>query len=147
MKTGKRIFVYGLSASLIFSFFLFSDCAPDCIADKAPFVSVTFRNKGDYSSIKSISPEADIDIGLNTHYFSLPISLHHDQLSYVFSNSTRSDTLTFAYKRNFKFQSTRCGYGVIIENLRLIKPISYRNADVKSFSSSFSPSYGITIYD
>jgi hypothetical protein len=124
------------SLLLLGGLFFFSHCGPQpCLPNSEPEVRVSFRTPKNYTTISTINSKIVITPGINSTYETLPISLANDQLTFIFSNSKQSDTLSFGYKRNFKFESQRCGYVVSIENFRLIVPTSFKNASVESFSS------------
>jgi Family of unknown function (DUF6452) len=145
----RKLLGYATSLLMIGGLLFFSHCGPlPCLPNSEPLARVYFRTSKNYTSISTINPKIVITPGINSIAEDLPISLSNDQLTFVFVNSTRSDTLSFAYKRNFKFESQRCGYVVAIENFRLVVPTSFKdtrveNSGVSSFSSA---SNQISIY-
>lgn len=126
----------------------FSSCLPPCSPTSEPQAQTYFRTNKGYTSISTISPRVTIKPGFNSTVESLPISLSQDQLSFVFANSRQSDTLSISYKRNFKFESERCGYVVIIEDFKVISPTSFKDVrvEVSSGSYSYSNSNQFSIY-
>lgn len=147
MKT-LSVLKYGLSLFLIGGIFLLFCCGPPpCLATSEPHARIFFQVSKNYTRISTINPKIVIIPGINSIAEDLPISLSNDQLTFVFANSTRSDTLSFAYKRNFKFESQRCGYVVAIENFRLIAPTSFKDVRLENFSGSSSNQISIYVND
>jgi hypothetical protein len=147
MKRAKFL-GYAISLLMIGGVLFFSHCGPPpCLPNSEPRARVYFQIGKNYTSISTINPKIVITPGLNSIAEDLPISLSNDQLTFVFANSTRSDTLSFAYKRNFKFESQRCGYVVAIENFKLIAPTSFKDVRLENFSGSSSNQISIYVND
>jgi hypothetical protein len=144
----KKRKLLGLTMSLMMlgGLLFFSHCGPPpCLPSSEPEARVYFQTTKNYATISTINPTIVITPGINSTSENLPISLSNDKLTFVFANSTRSDTLSFAYKRNFKFESARCGYVVAIEDFKLIAPTSFKNVRLENFGSS-SNNNQISIY-
>jgi Family of unknown function (DUF6452) len=146
----KKRKLLGLTMSLLMlgGLLFFSHCGPPpCLPSSEPEARVYFQINKNYTSIACLNPKIVITPGLNSTIEDLPISLSSDVLTFVFANSTRSDTLSFAYKRNFKFESQRCGYVVAIENFKLIVPTSFKDVRLENFGGSSSSQISIYVND
>ena len=143
----KNSFIgYAISLLMMGGILFFSHCGPPpCLPNSEPLARVYFQTSKNYTTISTINPKIVITPGINSIVENLPISLSADKLTFVFANSKRSDTLSFTYKRNFKFESARCGYVVAIEDFKLIVPTSFKNVRVENFGPS-SNNNQISIY-
>jgi hypothetical protein len=97
-----------------------------------PNVSVQFQGTKAYTKVSTLNPAKILSETDAQKYFLLPMPISQDGISYLFSDGVKADTLTISYKREFRFQSTSCGYGYVITNLRVQNPVSFRKVTIVS---------------
>jgi hypothetical protein len=149
MKGAKKILrkiLFGLILGLTVIFF--ESCLVNpCESTNEPSLIVLFRNQVNnkiYSKV--FSSDGRVKFNFVSNYIKLPLSLNDDQLTYIFSNDVMSDTLSINYQRNFKFQSTKCGFTVSLENIAVVKPTSFKNLSTPYLSNLNDGEYTIFVY-
>lgn len=93
--------------------YVVSGCKDDCYPFQEPELKILFydNNKEVFPRFKRVyGVGSSQNLSPKDNYYRLPISLNSDSVSYLFENANRTDTLTLFYKRNFYFDSERCGY-------------------------------------
>ena len=119
-----------------------------CEATVEPSLIVQFYNANTaraYSKVASLDGKVKFDNILN--YVKLPLSLNDDALTYIFISNNKVDTISISYQRNFKFQSARCGFTVSLENIKIVKPTSFKIFFGPELSNLNRGEYSISLYD
>ena len=97
--------------------FLLAACNDECLPAYEPELRVLFLLSPNTPAVevsRIYTPEGR-EVPFREGNYYLPLSLHTDSVTYVFESPNRSDTLTLFYRRNFYFESRRCGYVVEIQ--------------------------------
>lgn len=119
-----------------------------CESTSEPSLIVSFFSNGQSKAYsKAFSLDGKVKFDFISNYVKLPLSLNDDRLTYIFLNNAVSDTLSISYQRNFKFQSTECGFTVSLENMAIIKPTSFKDFSSPYVSDRNRGEYAITVYE
>lgn len=133
--------------SLIVFMSSFSKCIEPCEEPIEPGLSVRFTNGNSPVLYQTATAKETKNVFNNSNgFFSLALSLNQDQLTYFFSNGVRTDTLTLSYKRDFKFESERCGFVLNILDLKVAKPTSFKKVQIQYYGG-FSNNIDVLIDD
>ena len=106
----------------IFVVILFNSCE-DCEDSSAPIASIRIHNQN-YSHAKGLG-KIDYGNSKNEHYY--PLSINSDTTVYVFYDSLNYDTLAFSYRRNFVFESNKCGFTVTLDSFKLLELSTFQD--------------------
>ena len=76
-----------------------------------------------------------------SHLYAIPLSLVSDTVTYIFSFCsrtengqpvpTRTETLSFKYRRNFNFESRGCGFTVTLDSFQVLETSTFKKEKVK----------------
>jgi hypothetical protein len=152
MDVHKAIRLFVVVAFVLSTPFL-SNCELPCGDDSEPRIQIQFYSKDatvparSYYTATESSTKSSFNPYVNS--FELPLALNSDQLTYIFKNDTRSDTLTISYKRVFEFESIKCGYRVSIKDVKTIKPTTFSKIEISPYYGGYyySQSLYLAIYD
>jgi len=146
MKTVRKLKLL-IGISFFVSMPFFSNCLEPCPEPIEPGLSVRFTNGNSPVLYQTATAKETKNVFNNSNgFFSLALSLNQDQLTYFFSNGVRTDTLTLSYKRDFKFESERCGFVLNILDLKVAKPTSFKKVQIQYYGG-FSNNIDVLIDD
>jgi hypothetical protein len=145
MKTVRKLKLL-IGISFFVSMPFFSNCLEPCPEPIEPVLGVRFTNVNSPVLYQTATAKETKNVFNNSNgFFSLALSLNQDQLTYFFSNGIRTDTLTLSYKRDFKFESERCGFVLNILDLKITNPTSFKSVKIENDNGIFSTSYFINV--
>lgn len=104
------------SLFLFICVFLFS--CTDCGDQSAPLAKIVFTGHY-YQHVKGVGIDDSLNIELYNYRY--PLSIDSDTTAYVFYDTTNFDTLIFKYRRNFIFESNKCGFIVTLDSFEVVK--------------------------
>ena len=80
----------------------------------------------------------NIETGLFSNSFVLPINYNSDITTYIFISDYKSDTLTLKYTRDYLFLSNECGFELLVSDYKIIQPTTFKNIVINENSASVS---------
>ena len=129
---------------------LFSNCVEPCGDDTEPQMMVDFINGNSSNPYETATvKETNTIFYKSGQYFTLPLSLKQDQLTYLFWKDGKTDSLTISYQRKFDFQSEKCGFRVNYSDLKVVNPTTFKNVEVDPyyFGGYYEQSFHIRVND
>lgn len=96
----------------------------ECPGSSEPILYVELGGETYYQSVECVglSHTFSLDPGglsYRPYHFSLPISMHSDSTTYLLYGAHVTDTLRIKYKRDFYFQSVKCGYCIRLKSMSI----------------------------
>ncbi|MBN4065803.1 hypothetical protein JYT51_00555 [Candidatus Amoebophilus asiaticus] len=131
---------------------IFQNCSKKCEVWSSPDnyrnIYLHFYSRVDSSYIDTLifarvyGEGSGTDLVGDDNYYGLPINLHLDSMTYIFSKSNTFDSLVFKYNRELEFISEECGYGIKITDLE-IKSTSFTDIS-RLYRAGYD--WGLSIY-
>lgn len=113
----------------------------DCNPEGEPIVNISGDASAQFQKVYGLGRSDYLIQERSDHTWDLPMSLVSDYSTFVFESPGKTDTMTFVYDREAKFESNKCGIRVFLKNMRLEKPTTFSNAYVSS------EAYGQGLFD
>lgn len=134
MKIKRLITAKGWLTFVLFILAFYS--CNDCEDSSEPTIELYMNGREyEYTHAVGLGKTKRLEVSTYDNYY--PISIDSDTTGYVFFKDSTSDTLLFTYKREFYYQSRKCGYVVVLNSLSLIETEAFKDARIGMSSNTY----------
>ena len=114
----------------------FMCCSIDCDFKSEPQLDVSFTNPREYVLVYALKDEVDPITTRPSSFYQLPINLSSKNTIYIFTlASGETDTLEVTYSVDVSFESKRCGFTGVLEDLNIGEATTFESANLSGSSS------------
>ncbi len=111
-------------------------CSIDCDFKSEPQLDVSFTNPREYVLVYALKDEVDPITTRPSSFYQLPINLSSKNTIYIFTlASGETDTLEVTYSVDVSFESKRCGFTGVLEDLNIGEATTFESANLSGSSS------------